>query len=289
MRALTVVVPTRDRPELLDRCLTALAGELEPRDEVVVVDSGPAAVPAGPVAARHGVRLVSLAEPGASKARNAGWRAATHERVAFIDDDCLVAPRWRDCITASGADFVLGAVSEHPDDVAAEHPASVVTGTEGAVVDRDGPLQPGGAGNMIVSRAALERVGGFDEHLGPGTWFASAEDLDLFDRLVLDGWTGWYEPTAVAWHVQWRSAPEALRLHWAYGKGMGGRLSRLARADRPRARALLPGVTRLGGVRTATAEVRTGTKRSWGPPVAWRLGAVAGLVVGFVRLPTRPG
>jgi len=35
----TVVVPTRDRPDLLRRCLEALRAELEPGDRLVVVDS----------------------------------------------------------------------------------------------------------------------------------------------------------------------------------------------------------------------------------------------------------
>lgn len=285
---LTIVVPTRDRPELLDRCLAALAGELGDGDRVVVVDSAPASRPAGPVAARWGTELVSLTEPGASRARNAGWRTARTERVAFVDDDVLVAPGWRTRITATSADFVLGGVDEHPHDAPAERAVSVVSATTAAVVDRTGPLLPGIAGNLVVNRVALGRIGGFDERLGPGTWFASAEDLDLVDRLVLAGFTGWYEPSALAWHLQWRAAPEALRLHWAYGKGMGARLSRLARTDRARARALLPGVVRIGGLRTAAAEVRTGQRRSWGPPIAWRLGAVAGLVAGFASLPAHP-
>lgn len=287
-QSLTVVVPTRDRPELLDRCLGALHGELRPDDQVIVVDSAPAAVPAGPVAARWGAQCVSLSVAGASRARNAGWRAATTGRVSFIDDDVLVTPGWRNSIATPEAGFVLGSVAEHPEDTPAEHPLALVTSATGEVVNRTGPLLPGGSGNLLTSREALEAIGGFDEQLGPGTWFASAEDLDLVDRLVAAGYTGWYEPSAVAWHVQWRAAPENLRTHWAYGKGMGARLSRLARTDRVRARALLPRVARLGGLRTATDEVRTGQRRSWGPPIAWRLGAAVGLVAGFARLPAQP-
>lgn len=282
---LTVVVPTRDRPELLDRCLSALSTELLAGDQVVVVDSAPVAHPARP---RTQVDLVQLAEPGASRARNAGWRAARHAHIAFVDDDVLVAAGWRRALTTPDVDFVLGRVEEHPDDAPVQHPLALTPMDTGTAVDRDGPLVPGGAGNLLVRRTALEAVGGFDEQLGPGTWFASAEDLDLVDRLVAAGCTGWYEPTAIAWHVQWRSGSEALRVHWAYGKGMGARLSRLTRVDRQRARLLLPGVARLGGVRTAAVEVRSGRRRSWGPPIAWRAGALVGLVTGFARLPRRP-
>lgn len=289
VEALTVVVPTRDRPELLDRCLSALTAELTAGDRLVVVDSAPARQPAGRVAQRWGAQLVSLPVPGASRARNAGWRSSTTGRVAFVDDDVLVAPGWRAAIAASAADFVLGRVEQHPDSVRTDHPLGVTDAVPAVLVDRAGPLMPGVSGNLVVRRAALERVHGFDEALGPGTWFAAAEDLDLFDRLVGAGCTGWVEPTALAWHVQWRDGRQTLRTYWCYGKGVGARLSRLARTDRPRARALLPLVLRLGGVRTAAVEVRSGARRSWGPPVLWRLGALVGFVVGFIRLPARPG
>jgi len=287
--AITVVVPTRDRPELLDRCLAALSRELADGDRLVVVDSAPARSPADAVAARWGAQLVSLSVAGASRARNAGWRAATTRRVAFVDDDVMVGPGWRREIASVDADFVLGSVGQEA--AAVDHPLGTTDATAG-VVDRSGPLQPGVSGNLLVVRGALEEVHGFDEGLGPGTWFAAAEDLDLFDRLVAAGCTGRVQPSAAAVHVQWRDARQTLRTYWCYGKGMGARLSRLARTDRARARALLPGVVRIGGLRTAAADVRSGAprdgRRSWGPPVVWRLGALAGLLVGFVRLPARP-
>jgi glycosyltransferase involved in cell wall biosynthesis len=280
---LTVVVPTRDRPELLQRCLSALVAELADGDRLLVVDSCPARHPASSVAVPFGADVLLATEPGSSKARNLGWRSAATEQVAFVDDDVLVAPGWRAALMASAADFVLGRVEEHPDDAPHERPVSLSIRTEGTAVDRTGPLDPGIAGNLRVRRALLEEIDGFDERLGPATWFASAEDLDLFDRLVGAGHVGWFEPAALAWHVQWRHDSQALRLHWAYGKGMGARLARLTRTDPTRARLLLPRVLRLGGVATATAEVRRGHRRHWGPPVVWRLGALAGLLVAVVR------
>ncbi|MBW8801352.1 MAG: glycosyltransferase [Streptomyces sp.] len=280
---LTVVVPTRDRPELLRRCLTALRAELTDGDRLVVVDSSPARHPARPVAEPFGAEVLLAGEPGTSLARNLGWRAATTEQVAFVDDDVLVAPGWRAALLRSDADFVLGGVDEHPDDSPRERPVSVVERTAAVPVDREGPLDPGIAGNLRVRRTVLADVGGFDERLGPASFFASAEDLDLFDRMVAAGHVGWYEPSALAWHVQWRDERQSLRLHWAYGKGMGARLARLARTDRRRARLLLPQVLRLGGVATAVTEVRSGQRRHWGPPVVWRLGALAGFVVAVAR------
>src|SRR4051794_21557354 len=208
--SVTVVVPTRDRPDLLRRCLTALREELVAADRVVVVDSCPASHPAAPVAQPFGVEVLVAERPGTSLARNIGWQAASTEQVVFVDDDVLVTPGWRAALLAPSADFVLGGVDQHPDDVPHERPVSLADRDHGEVVDRSGPLEPGIAGNLRVRRALLDEVGGFDERLGPGSWFASAEDLDLLDRLVLAGHVGWFEPTALAWHVQWRDDHQAL-------------------------------------------------------------------------------
>ena len=60
---------------------------------------------------------------------------------------------------------------------------------------RSGLRSAFGAGaNWGVRRTGLDAVGGFDERLGPATWFAAAEDADLYDRLVLAGYVGRYCP-----------------------------------------------------------------------------------------------
>ena len=73
----TVVVPTRDRPDLLGRCLTALRAELAAGDRLVVVDSCPAVHPAAPVAEPFGAEVLIAPRPGTSLARNIGCSAAS--------------------------------------------------------------------------------------------------------------------------------------------------------------------------------------------------------------------
>ena len=48
-----------------------------------------------------GARVLRLEAPGASRARNAGWRAARHSLVAFTDDDCRPQPGWLDALAAA--------------------------------------------------------------------------------------------------------------------------------------------------------------------------------------------
>src|SRR5690348_931640 len=99
---ISVVIPTYRRPELLSGCLAALGlQEFDPDDwEIVVADDAASEETRRQVehwADHSRVPIVYTAPTGAhgpAAARNAGWRAARGEIVAFTDDDCRPAPRW---------------------------------------------------------------------------------------------------------------------------------------------------------------------------------------------------
>ncbi|HVV75160.1 MAG TPA: glycosyltransferase family A protein [Mycobacteriales bacterium] len=285
--ALSVVVPTRDRPELLQRCLAALLSELTDIDEIVVADSASQDAAAVTAAAqRAGARVVRCDRPGASLARNAGWRAATHDLVAFVDDDVRVKSGWSAGLVNAFDDpdvvFVTGRVVVPAGQEAAERPVAITSRSESEVLHGGLSGDLGASANLGVRRRALESVDGFDETLGPGSWAASAEDLDLFDRLFREGYAGRFEPTAVAEHDQWRSRPQLVRLDWRYGKGMGVRIARLARWDRPRARRLLREAVIEQGVRPVMDDLRHGYEFGAITVATRTLATVLGLAVGTI-------
>jgi GT2 family glycosyltransferase len=285
---LSIVIPTKDRADKLDGCLARLSAEVGADDEIVVVDSASSDERTRTVAERYAVTYVRADRPGTSLARNLGWRKARHECIAFIDDDVLVQPGWAAAMVAAlesaGLSFVTGRLDLAPDQRETSYVVSILGDPEPRELDRDTRGLFGMSANAGVRRGALEAIGGFDTRLGPATWFGGGEDNDFFDRLVCAGFVGRYDPGVLACHVQWRDSRQFLAVQWAYGKGMGARLAKAVLQDRARARAMLPEVTRLGGVRTAVSDVRTRQRRSWGPPIAWRLGALAGFLVGLVRL-----
>jgi glycosyltransferase involved in cell wall biosynthesis len=289
---LSVVIATRDRPGPLATCLAGLTAVLGPDDEVVVVDSASAdGRRIGEVAASYGVRCVRLDRAGASLARNAGWRAAAHEQVAFVDDDVHVLPGWADAmaraLAAPGIAFVTGWIGVPPgqEDVPGPLPLMVVPhGRELTTATRDAF---GAGANWGARRPALLQVGGFDERLGPGTWFAAAEDVDLFDRLVLAGCVGRYHPEVRVDHDMWRGRWERVRLHWRYGKGMGARLAKLSALDPPRCRRETYDALWAYGLRALVDEARSRWVGGVLSSVARLLGTLVGLAAGVVAL--RPG
>jgi glycosyltransferase involved in cell wall biosynthesis len=88
--AVSVVIPTRDRPHLLVRAIASALAQTVLDIEVIVVIDGPDK-PTAMAMARvvdPRVRLICLKErSGPSKARNAGCDAAAADWVAFLDDD----------------------------------------------------------------------------------------------------------------------------------------------------------------------------------------------------------
>ena len=169
-----VIVPVRDRAHLLARALESVVAQREPRAEVVVVDDGSTDGSADVARRFPGVRVVTLTGEGVAAARNAGIAATTAPLVAFLDSD--------DCWAPDKLARQLAHLDAHPDqgyclarmqnllEPGVSVPAWI------APADLDRPVIGAVAGTLVVRRAVLERVGGFDPS------FAIAEDVDWFCR-----------------------------------------------------------------------------------------------------------
>ena len=165
------------------------------------------------------------ARPGLSRARNAGWRRARSNIVAFTDDDCYPAPDFVDAIAAGFAEqdlgFIGGRVLLHdPEDYA-------VTVQLGTIRIEFAPLAFIESGlilgaNMATRTDVLHEMQGFDEMLGAGTCLPSAEDVDFINRVSAAGYRGVYDPrVVVAHHHQRRTQSQVAALMKSYDTGRG--------------------------------------------------------------------
>jgi glycosyltransferase involved in cell wall biosynthesis len=273
--SIAVVIPTRDRPTHLAACLTALRTELLPGDELLVVDSASAV----PVRCDAPVHRVSV--PGASRARNAGWHATAASVVVFVDDDVQVATGWRSALTDAliGVDLVCGRVAVPPWQVGTERPVAVTPDVPEQLLHAGSTLR-GVSANLAVRRSALEATGGFDERLGPGTWSRAGEDLELLDRLLAAGHPGRYAPAVLAFHDQWRTRRELLRLDFGYGVGAG---ARALWAGGPQGRQLLREALWDNGIAPIGHDLRVGYQFGVATALVRASGTLTGVARGWRR------
>jgi GT2 family glycosyltransferase len=227
----TVAVATLNRRDGLGRCVRAiLTGRLVPAELVLVdqsTDEATARLVAGAAwDAILPIRYIRQARRGLAASRNAAIAHASRPIVAFTDDDCVPDAQWLARIVAG-----FGS-AEHPDAVTGrvlplgpERPGFYAVSTRASEVratyrGRALPWAVGSGGNAAVKREWLERIGGFDDRLGAGSPGLSAEDMDLFYRLLRAGATVLYEPAAIVFHER-QSGDRRLASRPAYGFGMG--------------------------------------------------------------------
>lgn len=123
----TVVLPTRDRPQLLARAIPSVISQRYELWELVVVDNGTMAETRAVVDAIVDERVILVEGPrqGPSAARNAGLDRASGEIVCYLDDDNVMHPGWLQAVAQvfdkrKDVDVAYGiSLAEHriPDDL----------------------------------------------------------------------------------------------------------------------------------------------------------------------------
>lgn len=94
---ITVVIPVRNRAELVKRTLQSLAGQTRTPEAVILVNNGSTdntlQVLQQWAGGRSGVTVITETGPGAARARNAGLKLVKTPYVLFFDSDDVMPPR----------------------------------------------------------------------------------------------------------------------------------------------------------------------------------------------------
>ncbi|OYX35541.1 MAG: hypothetical protein B7Y99_03255 [Caulobacterales bacterium 32-69-10] len=227
-----VIVPTRDRADLLAACAAGVLERTDGAPDLCVVDNGsvePAALTLlEALAARPRVQVLRIDGPFDFPALNNQAAAdATAEVLVFLNDDTwVVEPGWLQEMTALAMRPDVGAVGaklSYPDGrlqhagVALGLGAHGVAGHpfRGAPGTMDGPqamlrvvreVSAVTGACLAVQRSKFAAVGGFDPALK-----VAFNDVDLCLRLAMRGWKTVWTPHARLVHLESasRGSPEA--------------------------------------------------------------------------------
>ncbi|MBZ0115755.1 MAG: glycosyltransferase family 2 protein, partial [Sandaracinaceae bacterium] len=211
----SIVVPTRDRLDLLHACLASLERSTHPHREVVIVDNGSIERETLAFLAACPHRVLRIDEPYNFSRLNgrAVREACTGAQLLFLNNDTqVIAPDWIEALLEHAQREGVGAAGAkllYPDG-RLQHAGLVYTRTrfrDAHVFLREIGMDPFTdcvrnftavtAACMMVPRRAFDAVGGFDER------FAVAfNDVDLCLRLRQAGYRIVYTPHAVLYHAE---------------------------------------------------------------------------------------
>jgi GT2 family glycosyltransferase len=226
----TVVICTRDRPDDLKRCLAALLAMPDDGQEFLVVDNAPSSdLTRTLVESLSRVRYIREERAGLDNARNRGLREATHDIVAFTDDDAMADPLWlrmlirnfSDPLVLASTGLTMPSELETDAQILFQRMGGFVRGFKRVTHDAANldPLMAWHAGagvSMALRKSVSELVGCFDEALDAGTATMAGGDSDLFRRILAAGYRIVYDPEAVNWHRHRRTMTELEKQVYGY-------------------------------------------------------------------------
>jgi GT2 family glycosyltransferase len=223
--AVSIIVLTLDRIELLERCLDSIDMHVAGRvaHETIVVTNGTSLERLHALQHRDDV-VVMRSRVNRGFAGGCNW-AARHARgryLVFLNDDAEVTPRWLEYLVATAQREDVGAVGSRvlfPDGSLQE--SGSVLWNDGSAAGIGRGLEPASRAHMavrdvdfcsacslLVSREAWDAVGGMDEGYHPAYY----EDADLCLRLRRAGYRVVVDPRSSVRHLQSASSdPEFCR------------------------------------------------------------------------------
>ncbi len=186
---ISLVIPHYNDPARLDLCLESLLVCVKQwgfEYEILVVDNGSKVLPDSAYFSEDFISLVICRKPGSYSARNYGVSLTTGQMLVFIDSDVLVTENWgaeiAEIASSQNRYFYSGGPVKIFPEGSSFAPAyryeNIFAFPVEAYIERFNGVP---TANAVVSRALLEKMGGFDESQFSGS------DLDLGVRVLKEG------------------------------------------------------------------------------------------------------
>lgn len=212
----SIIIPTRDAPEVFERCLKSIFARTSyPDFEVIVMDNETIDERALQVMQEYPIRQIPFPDPfNFSRANNQGASTATGEFLVFLNNDTeVITDDWLQHLVYYAEQPDVGAAGAllAYEDRTVQH-AGVALGMRGTAdhtmrrfpIDVDGyagslvcarEVSAVTAACLMIRKALFEEIGGFNEH-----FFTAYQDVDLCLRLRARGLRVICTPQALLLH-----------------------------------------------------------------------------------------
>jgi len=227
---ITAVVSTRNRDDRVVRTIRSILDNDYPHFKIIVVDQsqdGSTESSLKPFQADPCFYYIRSDTEGISAGRNLGVSKAQSEIIAFTDDDCEASPQWlSELVAAFLSDDRIGIVFGNSlpgryDRRLGFIPAFVRR--EPFLTNRIDQMHHinGSGACMGIRKSLWHLLGGFDEALGVGAPFQSAEEMDFTFRALLANGFVYEVPEVMVVHHGFRTWEQGKTLIQSYLYGIG--------------------------------------------------------------------
>lgn len=179
--SVSVIIPTWNRAELVERALHSVLAQSRPPEEIIVVDDGSTDETASAVQTYSNVLFERRERGGVSAARNHGIRQARGEWLAFLDSD----DEWLPNKLALQLEGLAASEQKicHTEEIWIRNgrrvnPRRRHTKQGGWIFRHCLPLCAMSPSSIVIHRSVFDEVGLFDESL------PACEDYDLWLRIT---------------------------------------------------------------------------------------------------------
>jgi glycosyltransferase involved in cell wall biosynthesis len=227
---ISIIIPTRERADKINMCLGSILASDYKDFEVILVDQSRDLLTKKKLEeiSNKKIRYFKILAKGLSRARNFGISKAKGQIIAFTDDDCLITKDWLENIYES--------FEKYPQVVCV---AGNTLGFNQFSLKNKGKICPcifeksqklitkpcfhaeniGYGNNMSFKKGVFAKVGAFNPYLGIGSLGQSAEDAEMFLRLLANGYKILHNPKMVVYHNRWLTKNEFMDQKLKYDCG----------------------------------------------------------------------
>lgn len=242
--AVSIIICTRNRGDQISAAVRSVLDSAYSQFEFLIIDqstNNDTAAAIAPFCRDPRLRLVRSDTVGKGNALNLGLSLAQGSIIALTDDDCLVPRDWLGQIVDLFSEnpqlgVVYTSVTAAPFDANKGFiPAHEYQKSRLVTAVSQNPWGMGAA--CAVRKETVQKLGGIDAMLGPGSPFFSAEDTDLMLRALLHGYQVYEMSETAVIHEGFRTWEQGRQLMQRDWSALGAVYAKLLRHH---ARTLLP-------------------------------------------------
>lgn len=225
---ISVLIATKNRPNDLQRCITAILENTYRDYEIIIADqSQNISRHQLPKRSKHTITRIAHIKGGKSAALNTAMARARGDILAFTDDDCIVSKTWLHTIHTSfikhpNISALFGQTLPHkPKDHVGQICPSTFSKKKAQLIStpRTHYKHIGFGNNMAIRKSVLLQRGEFKQWLGPGSIGSNAEDAEIALRLLTKGHKILYNPNIAAHHNKWLTPNKMISQQFSYSCG----------------------------------------------------------------------